>query len=162
MSESESSIRVAAKAVIIDDGQILLTRNLNPNDPDGEFFLLPGGGQNYGETLKDCLRREVLEETGYSALVGDVLWVRDYLGANHDFVAYEPNVHQVEVMFSCSVDRSRPPAPPSEADAWQLSVDWITLGDLPKLRFFPTALVRALVGVAEVGLPGALYLGDVN
>jgi hypothetical protein len=40
-------IRVAAKAVVIDGGEILLTRNLNPNDPDGEFFLLPGGGQHY-------------------------------------------------------------------------------------------------------------------
>jgi 8-oxo-dGTP diphosphatase len=162
VDEDNSPIRVAAKAVIIDDDQILLTRNLHPNDPDGEFFLLPGGGQNHGETLEECLRREVLEETGYSTLVGDVLWVRDYIGANHDFAAYEPDVHQVEVMFSCSVDRSRPPAPPTEVDAWQLSVDWVTLGDLPDFRFFPAALVRGLVGVTEVGRSGASYLGDVN
>ena len=49
----DPSIRVAAKAVIISDGEILLIRNLHPDDPGGEFFLLPGGGQNHGEPLDD-------------------------------------------------------------------------------------------------------------
>ena len=89
-------IRVAAKAVVIDGEEILLTRNLHPNDPDGEFYLLPGGGQHYGESLSECIRREVLEETGYDVSVGEVVFVRDYIGANHEFAAYEPDVHQVE------------------------------------------------------------------
>jgi ADP-ribose pyrophosphatase YjhB (NUDIX family) len=156
------SIRVASKAVIVVDGEILLTRNLHPDDPDGEFFLLPGGGQNHGEALDDCLRREVCEETGYPVVVGDVLWVRDYIGAGHEFAAYEPDVHQIEVMFSCSVDRSRSPAEPIEEDAWQLSVDWIPLDELPGLRFFPGALVPRLLSLADGGVTGPRYLGDVN
>ena len=155
-------IRVASKAVIVDDGEILLTRNLHPEDPDGEFFLLPGGGQNYGEPLDDCLRREVCEETGYSVEVGDVLWVRDYIGAGHQFAAFEPDVHQIEIMFSCSVDRSRPPADPVEEDAWQLSVDWVPLEDLATLRFFPAALVPRLAALSGEGVDGPRYLGDVN
>jgi hypothetical protein len=51
--------------------------------------------------------------------VGDVLWIRDYIGASHEFKAFEPDVHQIEVVFSCSVDRSRRPAQPVEEDAWQ-------------------------------------------
>ncbi len=156
------SIRVAAKAVIIEDGEILLTRNLHPDDPDGEFFLLPGGGQHHGERLDECLRREVCEETGYSVEVEDVLWVRDYIGASHAFAALEPDVHQVEVMFSCSVDRSQARIEPMEVDAWQLSVDWIRLEDLPGLRLFPAALVRHLVGASGEEFGGSRYLGDVN
>lgn len=155
-------IRVASKAVIVDDGEILLTRNLHPQDPDGEFFLLPGGGQNHGEPLDDCLRREVCEETGYAVTVGDVLWVRDYIGASHEFKAYEPDVHQIEVMFSCSVDRSYPRLPPLEEDAWQVSVDWIPLDDLVNVRFFPAALVADLVALFKDGVGSPRYLGDVN
>ena len=155
-------IRVAAKAVVIDGGEILLTRNLHPEDPDGEFFLLPGGGQNYGESLSECLQREFLEETGYGVSVGEVLFVRDYIGANHEFAAYEPDVHQVEVMFSCSVDRSEAPAERTETDEWQVSVDWVRIEDLADLRIFPGALAEFLVGSDRTGLPGARYLGDVN
>jgi len=162
VGEVDLPIRVAAKAVIIDEGEILLTRNLHPDDPDGEFFLLPGGGQHHGEPLDECLRREVCEETGYSVEVGDLLWVRDYIGASHAFAAYEPDVHQVEVMFSCSVDRSMPPAKPVEEDAWQLSVDWIRLEDLPEIRLFPAALVQYLVGPSGGEGRGPRYLGDVN
>lgn len=162
VAETGRSIRVAAKAVIIDGGEILLTRNLHPDDPDGEFFLLPGGGQHHGEPLDECLRREVCEETGYSVEVGDVLWVRDYIGASHAFAAYEPDVHQVEVMFSCSVDRSLPPTEPAEEDAWQLSVDWIRLEDLPGLRIFPAVLVQYLGGATGGEAGGPRYLGDVN
>ena len=98
MSEG-GPIRVAAKAVVIEEDEVLLTRNLHPDDPEGEFFLLPGGGQHHGESLGECVRREVCEETGYEVTVGDVLFVRDYVGANHQFAAYEPGVHQVEVIL---------------------------------------------------------------
>lgn len=159
---SGSPIRVSAKAVIVTDGDILLTRNLHPDDPDGEFFLLPGGGQKHGESLDECLRREVCEETGFAIEVGDVLWVRDYIGASHQFAAYERSVHQVEIMFACSVDRSRPPVRVVAADAWQISVDWVPLKDLPGVRFFPAALVGGLVALAGEAAIGARYLGDVN
>ncbi|MDR9449735.1 MAG: NUDIX domain-containing protein [Acidimicrobiia bacterium] len=158
----DHSIRVAAKAVIISDGKILLTRNLHPDDPGGEFFLLPGGGQNHGEPLDDCLRREVCEETGYPILVGDLLWVRDYIGASHEFAAHEPDVHQIEIMFSCSIDRSVAPSHAVEKDAWQLSVDWVPVEDLPNRRFFPSALVPHLVRLAGEGAGIPHYLGDVN
>lgn len=162
MSEDSPYIRVAAKAVIIDEGEILLTRNLHPDDEDGEFFLLPGGGQRHGEPLDECLRREVCEETGYAVSVGGVLWIRDYIGAGHDFAAYERDVHQVEVMFFCSVDRSLPPAEPIEEDAWQLSVDWVRLDELANLRLFPAALKSRLVGFNYEVNRGSEYLGDVN
>lgn len=160
---SNTPIRVAAKAVVARDGEVLLTRNLHPDDPEGEFFLLPGGGQQHGEPLVDCLLREVLEETGYVVEVGDVLWVRDYVGASHEFAAYEPDVHQVEVMFSCAVDRDRVPVAPTEEDPWQLSVEWVSASDLARIRFFPAAMLSQLVDFVRDGKrTGRAYLGDVN
>jgi hypothetical protein len=54
---------------------------------------------------------------------------------------------------------------PSEAieeTAWQLSVDWVPVEDLPKLRFFPSALILHLVDLVDNGAGLPHYLGDVN
>jgi len=159
---SMRAIRLAAKAVIVSDGAILLTRNLHPDDPDGDFYLLPGGGQRHGESLTDCLRREIREETGYPLVVGDVLWIRDYIGARHEFAEHERDVHQVEVMFFCSIDATADVSEPTEPDPWQLSVDWVPIGGLSDLRFFPAALVPHVATLAARGPDGPHYLGDVN
>jgi len=157
-----SAIRLAAKAVIVSDGAVLLTRNLHPEDPDGDFYLLPGGGQHHGESLATCARREVREETGYSVFVDDVLWVRDYIGASHEFAEWEADVHQVEVMFSCSIDATAKMAEPTEPDTWQLSVDWVPISSLSQLRLFPGVLVSRLIALAAGRPHGPQYLGDVN
>lgn len=51
--------RVSIKGIVVDsDGSILLSREDN-----GKWELL-GGGLQHGEDPIDCLRREILEETG--------------------------------------------------------------------------------------------------
>ena len=49
--------RVTVKALIFDDQDRLL---VCVNDEGG--YELPGGGLEYGETVEDCLRRELVEE----------------------------------------------------------------------------------------------------
>ena len=49
-------------------------------DRSGEFYLLPGGGQNHGETLKECLIRECYEELGVHVRVQKLLCTREYIG----------------------------------------------------------------------------------
>jgi len=52
--------RIAAYAVISDD----LDRWLLVRAKESGLWFLPGGGVNFGEHPEECLRREVLEETG--------------------------------------------------------------------------------------------------
>nr|WP_317851925.1 NUDIX domain-containing protein [Planococcus sp. 4-30] len=54
-------IRNSAKAVILKDSKVLLTKNV---DDEGFFYLFPGGGQDHGETLPETVKRECLEEIG--------------------------------------------------------------------------------------------------
>ena len=50
--------RVSAKAVIKnDDGKILAIK-----EGDDSFWGLPGGGIDHGETVHECLKRELFEE----------------------------------------------------------------------------------------------------
>ena len=50
--------RNSAKAVILKDNKLLAIEKV---DRDGQWYLLPGGGQEFGETLIDALKRECLE-----------------------------------------------------------------------------------------------------
>src|SRR5690242_8223747 len=53
---------VAAKAVVIKDGKILLGKRLD--ETDYGLFELPGGKIERGETIEEAFKREILEETG--------------------------------------------------------------------------------------------------
>jgi ADP-ribose pyrophosphatase YjhB (NUDIX family) len=62
--------RVAAYAVILRDGAILLSR-LAPTVTADELWTLPGGGLDHGEDPHDAVVREIREETGLDAVVGE-------------------------------------------------------------------------------------------
>src|SRR6478609_243512 len=62
--------RVAAYAVILREGSILLSR-LAPTVTPDELWTLPGGGLDHGEDPRDAVVREVHEETGLDAVVGE-------------------------------------------------------------------------------------------
>jgi 8-oxo-dGTP diphosphatase len=59
-------------AVVRDaEGRLLLIRR--GHDPHAGLWSLPGGRVEAGETLEQAVRREVLEETGLTVGVGDVV-----------------------------------------------------------------------------------------
>ena len=57
--ESYTKTRDGSRAIIIQDGKILLSHEIISG-----WWLIPGGGMEEGETPKDCVVREVEEETG--------------------------------------------------------------------------------------------------
>ncbi|MGW1954803.1 NUDIX hydrolase [Streptomyces sp. NPDC001920] len=56
-------LRVAAYAICVRDGQLLLARSPAPRG--GFEWVLPGGGMEHGEDPYDTVVRELEEETGY-------------------------------------------------------------------------------------------------
>ncbi len=149
-------VRLAVKAIIIVDGKILVTRNSHKN---GDYFLLPGGGQENGETIHDALRREVREEVGCETVIGELRFVRDYIGKNHEFRDEDPEFHQVELMFECQLMASTDDAVASLPDPSQIGVDWLPVDELEEMLFYP----RALAPLLRKALPAtATYLGDIT
>jgi ADP-ribose pyrophosphatase YjhB (NUDIX family) len=53
--------RIRVSAILRWSGQLLLCRHEKPGK---EYWLLPGGGVNAGESLTDALHRELAEEVG--------------------------------------------------------------------------------------------------
>ena len=152
-------IRIAARAVILDEGRILVTEN---RDDQGTFYLLPGGGQVHGETLAQALLRECREEIGAEVDVGDLLFARDYVGGHHEFAATESGVHQVELYFLCRLAFGTAPTAGDAPDVWQTGVRWVSIEELDGVRLYPAALLGPLRSLARGERVERSYLGDVN
>jgi len=67
------SFRLAAYAVCIEDGRVLLVRCVSPGGESS--WTLPGGRVQHGEDPFDTVIREVAEETGCDAVVERLLGV---------------------------------------------------------------------------------------
>ena len=149
--------RNSCKAVIVKDGKILLTLN---HDDTGDFYLLPGGGQKFGETLLQAMQREVMEETGWVVEPGELILVRDYIGANHEFARWEADVHQTELIFRAvpirHVEQALLP------DPWQIGVEWVESHRLQSIRLYPSILKEDLPKIISDTYRGPIYLGDTN
>jgi 8-oxo-dGTP diphosphatase len=65
--------RKRASAVIMRDGRLLMVHERSRRSGGGEWWTLPGGGVEPGETPEEAVRREVFEETGL--VVGDARYV---------------------------------------------------------------------------------------
>jgi 8-oxo-dGTP diphosphatase len=44
----------------------------------GYFTKFPGGGMEFGEGTRDCLKREFKEETGLDVIIGEHIYTTDY------------------------------------------------------------------------------------
>ncbi len=131
-------------------------------DDQGEsWHILPGGGQEKFETLEAALKRECLEEAGQEVQVGELLFVREYLGSHHEFAAKDGHVHQVEFMFRCKLSGARRPLFASVPDNEQVGAAWVKLSELARVELYPKALAGHLAAL-DAGKPAPRYWGDVN
>jgi 8-oxo-dGTP diphosphatase len=83
MTELERRQRVAAYAICIDDGRILLCR-LSARATEAGQWTLPGGGIDFGEHPADGVIRELQEETGLTGEIQRLLAVDSFLITRED------------------------------------------------------------------------------
>ena len=148
-------IRSAARALIVHDG-CLLTVVLR--DSKGDLHVLPGGGQMHGETLADAVRRECREELGVEISVQTLAYVREYIGANHDFAKRHRDFHQVEAVFYCAIQNPEHLGAGCGQDNRQVGLAWIPLREFSRYRFSPSIL-QTCVQDGRLVIPQP-YLGD--
>jgi len=152
-----NQVRTSAKAIIFQNGKLLTIKYL---DAEGEWFSLPGGGQEPGETLIQTLQRECFEELGVEIRVGPLRYIREYIGVNHEFTEHDMDAHQIEHIFICKTGEELPDQPGLNPDPGQVGVAWLPVEDLTRCRLYPK-FIRSLLE-NEPDLPGPVYLGDVN
>jgi 8-oxo-dGTP pyrophosphatase MutT (NUDIX family) len=150
-------IRTATRAIIIHENNLLA---IKMRDRSGEFYLLPGGGQNHGETLKECLIRECYEELGVQVRVDQLLYMREYIGKNHQFRSIHGTFHQVESVFRCHLSQPDAPFSSIEKDKKQVGIEWLPLAKLSQYPLLPSS-IKAYFSSSDFS-PPEVYLGDTN
>lgn len=148
MSPLPQQQRVAAYAVIVRDGQLLLSR-LAPHVSNGELWTLPGGGVDHGEHPRDAVIREIREETGLEAWVGDTARI---------YSAHMPGVwrgsarvdaHAVRIVYDgwVAADAGEPRV--VEVDGSTVDAAWVPLRDIESGTIPVTAMVREVLAAHE-------------
>lgn len=141
--ERRASVRVVA---LDERGQILLFRTRSPSYPElGQWWELPGGGIDPGESYVDTAVRELREETGLvTTLVGEPTWTR-----TATFKIGGARRVQDEVVVTARVAGVAPPIDVGaqldyERDAY-VDSRWWRLADLPAHeRYYPGRLAELL------------------
>ena len=73
-NNKKSGPRVRAAGILIEDGRLLLVKQYVT---ETRGWSLPGGKLEFGETIAQCLIREIKEETGLDISVKEMLYVTD-------------------------------------------------------------------------------------
>jgi len=158
-------IRNAAKAIIVDNGKMLVNKNQNTLGdmcyglPNGAvYYDLPGGGQNQYETLEEAVKRECLEESGYTVIVDRLAAIYEEISMNEKFRAeYEEYAHKVHFVFLCHL-ADEPMRPLAEKDLDMLESVWVNIDDVGKLPLYPLIINARLMSIVESD--SILYLGS--
>jgi 8-oxo-dGTP diphosphatase len=121
--------RVAAYAVILREDRILLSR-LSPTVTKEELWTLPGGGLDHGEDPRNAVVREVHEETGLHAEVGELARV---------YSAHLPGVwrqgrrvdaHALRIVYDGWVPLDSPEPRVVEVDGSTIDAAWHPINDV--------------------------------
>ncbi len=88
---SHRKIRIRVAGLVVEENKILMIAHKKGSEI---YWLLPGGGVEYQESLDNALKREFLEELGLTVEVGDVALIADSI---------EPHGkrHIINIVFWC-------------------------------------------------------------
>lgn len=144
------SARNSAKAIVLHEGKILVNRCASRF---GDYYALPGGGQRTGEMLSETVKRELLEETGYSVTPMRLSGIYERISEGRR----DGNSHKIYFIFLCKLD-GRERQEPTEKDRFQIGCEWIDLKDAHRKNLFPRAIRDNLTGL--IGHGETIFIGS--
>jgi len=124
--------------VILRDDRVLLSQ-LAPYLAPTERWTLPGGGIEFGEHPRDAVVREVYEETGLRARVGEHAWIDSALVPARDG---EAERHAVRIVYDGWVGADAPEPRVMETDGSTVDARWHPIDDVLSGRLPVVQLVH--------------------
>jgi 8-oxo-dGTP diphosphatase len=141
------SIRIRAAGILVHDGKILLVRH----EKNGKsYWLVPGGGVDFGESAEEALVREYKEEVGLDVKVGKLVLVHDSIPPNRHRQVLNLYFLVTTASFELKVTQ----------DAVLKGAEFHPLAEFPKLKVNPDVKEEILNGISKGWSDGCLYLGN--
>lgn len=136
----KNHIQVIARAVIVDDGHVLLTCGTNGTDT---YTYLPGGHVELGETTSSALLRELYEEIGITeGSIDSFLGIHECRWHNRKGKLE----HEINFIFSVTIPGfSRHQTPRSQES--HISFLWAPLDQLASVNVMPVAMRTQLTAM---------------
>jgi 8-oxo-dGTP pyrophosphatase MutT (NUDIX family) len=131
------------------DGKVVTVRHRRG---DSVYHLLPGGGVDYRETLHQALVRELREETGLEAQIGDPILINDTIDPRG-------TRHLVNITFAATVTGGELTSEPQ--DERVEAVELVAIPELRALDMRPPITDAIIEWLGSNHGAGARYLGSV-
>ncbi|MEU8870297.1 NUDIX domain-containing protein [Streptomyces javensis] len=136
-SPKANSVVPSVTAVVQDEaGRLLLIHKT-----DNDLWALPGGGHDIGESVSETVVREVVEETGITVEVDNIVGL--YTDPNHVMVYDDGEVRQ---QFSICF-RAHPTGGELRTSSESKEVRWVSPTDLDDLDIHPSMRLRITHGL---------------
>ncbi len=116
----DTRMKVVTAAVIIENGRLLLARRPEGDNLAG-LWELPGGKIEPGESLQECMERELLEELGMSSVVGEEIARTVY--------HYGHGTFEMVALLAQRGSEYRP--------TFHSEIRWLTRGELTEISLAP-------------------------
>ena len=127
---------IRPSVVLIKGTKILL---LKSKYSSGEFYLLPGGGNEGFETIEETAIRETKEETGYDIRIEKLLYLSEWIEKKR-------NKNVLYIIFLGKIKGGKETHlndPCLEKDNIQ-AIEWVEVKDLNKIKFYPEKIIPYL------------------
>ena len=128
--------------MVLRDDQVLLCR-LAARVSSEELWTLPGGGVEHGEHPRDTLVREIREETGLDATVGESAWLHSAHMPRVWRSGRPVNAHAVRIVYDAWVAPDAPEPHVEEIDGSTAEARWIPVSEVMSGERPTVQLVRA-------------------
>ncbi len=116
----------SSKAVLVDGEDVLVVR-----DPGGNH-VVPGGRLEAGESTEDALRRELLEETGWTIARLQLIGFRHFHHLTPEAPGWAyPYPDFIQVVYACAPGEYRPEA--MEIDEYVLGAEFVPIVEARRL-----------------------------
>ncbi len=128
---NEQNIRNRVAVVISENGRILLVQHEKYGK---KYWLLPGGGVEYGETLAETGKRELKEETNLDVEIGDLLFVSESIPLDH-------HRHVINYYFEGKLAGGDIQV---GDDSVLRDVQWLPVEEIPNITMYPDTKLELL------------------
>lgn len=103
MLPREKQVRVRSCGILIEQNQILLVELLSPIT-NSLIWMPPGGGVEFGETLKQTVKREFLEETGLTVSVQELMHINELVQDAYHVIEFYSRVERLSGELTLGID----------------------------------------------------------